>query len=172
MPIEPMPLGVGSTLWIAPSPRAVEEIRFRLASSGQFLLAPSVVTFESFATRILERAGRPTRFELSSRIVIEHAAKQLARDGKLDYFGHVIDTRGFLDGAAGLIRELEAANVAPDIFSAAIVDMQSNKLAACAELYAEVNASPLRHGERIGTGRRRNPRADAKPVCVGRDRRC
>ena len=124
---------------------AADELRLRLASSGQPLVAPHVETFESFATAILEHNGGEAGPEFSLRMVIEEVAKQMGRDGRLDYFRRVIDTRGFVDSVVGLIQELELSGIPADQFSAAIADLRSAKLAACATIYGSVI-------ERLGGG--------------------
>lgn len=134
---------LGKGLWLAATARAADDAKRRVAALGKPLVCSNIFTFESFAIAILERAGKPTVRRVPLRILIEDAARQLARTGKLDHFRRVIDTRGFMAGAEGLVQELDAAGVSTREF---IKNADTPKLAACAELYAAV----CQHADWIG----------------------
>jgi ATP-dependent helicase/nuclease subunit B len=107
----------GAGLWLAPTHRAAVALRDRLLT-GQFAatFAPSVMTFERFATRVLEMSPEPIRplspglaRRLLARIVQElHEAKQL------DHFAGVANSPGLIDVLSGFVSELKRQEIWPD----------------------------------------------------------
>jgi ATP-dependent helicase/nuclease subunit B len=160
--------GVGSVLWLVPTQRAADRQRRRLARLGRPILLPKIHTFQSFAAAIIEEADETILRDLSHRLTIEDAARQLAREGKLDYFRRAVDTRGFIEGAEGFLGEVDAANVSIDAFQAAVGEIASAKLAACAELYTAVGprANPLCRAAQLVRGKMPPPFEEVKQVIV------
>jgi ATP-dependent helicase/nuclease subunit B len=129
---------IGSVLWLAPTERAAVETLRRIAASGRPMLAPNVFTVAGFARAVLTRSvpGWTSPCAASRRLVLENAVEALVRGDGLEYFRRVVETRGFLEGAAGFLEELEANAVSAQQFAAAVGG--SPKLGACSELAAAV----------------------------------
>jgi ATP-dependent helicase/DNAse subunit B len=130
----------GRALWLSPSARAADDVVRRVASAGRPILQPSVYCLAGFASTISERATTGRRNRSMRRLVLDEAASELARHGKIPFFRRVAETRGFLDAAGGFLEEVESLGVTPDELRAADGGPRAAKLAACAELYAAVAA--------------------------------
>src|SRR5262245_30184874 len=136
----------GSALWLSPSDRAADEIVRLLAASGRPILQPNVYSIGAFVDAVLQRVAPAAASSISTtrRVVLDEVASELARQGRIPFFRRVAETRGFLEGAAGFLDELESASVTPDQFRAVDCGPRAAKLGACAELYA---AAVARGGE-------------------------
>src|SRR5688572_4071245 len=91
---------IGSTLWIAPTNRAIDEIRCRLLAGGLTgCFSPGVYTFSRFAEAVLADAEEPIRFvgQLLKRQLIERILRDAHAAGKLKHFGPIAETAGLLD---------------------------------------------------------------------------
>lgn len=113
---------LGEAVWITPTNRSVRTIlRALLSGPLPVCFAPNVLTFESFAERILRTTGSaitplsPVARRMIARCLID-AAKA---EGSLAYFAPIADTSGFLDLFLGLVAELKRDETWPDEFEAA-----------------------------------------------------
>jgi ATP-dependent helicase/nuclease subunit B len=103
----------GSTLWLGPTPRAVEAVRTRLLQDANALVAPCLHAFSGFFDEII-RYNDPGIRSLSSvqqRLLAEEIAERLRKDGRLSYFAAVLDTRGFTEGLLQLLAELKRQQI-------------------------------------------------------------
>src|SRR5688500_4391907 len=76
--------GVGTRLWLAPTERAADAVRTRLADGGP-CLAPNAYTFPDFARRVVlsaDLAARPVS-EGHQRLILDECIAELARGRKL-----------------------------------------------------------------------------------------
>src|SRR5262249_46303738 len=89
--------GSGEMLWIAPSQRAVDEIRGRLlerVTGGIF--SPGIYTFSQFADAILAESDQPLHpvGALLKRQLIGRLMRDSKVQGKLVYFGNLAESGG------------------------------------------------------------------------------
>ncbi|MCC7086504.1 MAG: PD-(D/E)XK nuclease family protein [Pirellulales bacterium] len=118
---------IGSMLWIAPTNRAVDEIRRRLLGSGlSGCFSPGIFTFARFAEVVLADAEQPIRHvgKLLKRQMIERILNEIRAAGKLNHFLPIADTPGLVDLIAALISDLKRQEIWPDKF-AKLVTQQS-----------------------------------------------
>jgi ATP-dependent helicase/DNAse subunit B len=128
---------VGSCLWLVPSERAAGEAVRRIARGGRPIFSPNVFSLRGFCDAVLSSAGVPAPSQSPSawRQIVQETAAELARTGRLSFFQRVAESRGFLDGAEGLLDELTAAGVTPDQLPLGD-GPRAKKLAAISNLYA------------------------------------
>jgi ATP-dependent helicase/nuclease subunit B len=127
---------VGTCLWLAPSARAADAARQTIASAGM-ILCPNVFTFRGFAEAVLPGARSGSMSTPQRRRLLAQVAGDRSRRDRLAFFRRIIETRGFLDGADGLLAELEDLGITPEQFAGAANGPRKAKLGACAELFAE-----------------------------------
>src|SRR5260370_32528996 len=118
-----------AALWLAPTRRAVAELRRRLATdAGTWAVADfvaDVVSRDEPKVRLLSATQR--------RLVADDLVHQLHQHGELTHFGPVFDTRGFAEGLTNLLAELQRLGVAPALFAQ---PSGSAKERECARVYA------------------------------------
>jgi ATP-dependent helicase/DNAse subunit B len=106
-------------LWIAPSRRAIDDVRTRLPTAEfRACFAPNVLTFEHLADRILDHADdeiRPIDLRMK-RQLLERLIREAHGAKRLQHFAAVAETPGFVDLAAGFIADLKRAEVWPEEF--------------------------------------------------------
>jgi len=111
-----------STLWLAPSRRAVDDVRQRLTTAElPACFAPNILTFDHLADRVLDHADdeiRPIDLRMK-RQLLERLIRTAHAAGKLQHFAAVAETPGFVDLAANFIADLKRAEVWPEEFDAA-----------------------------------------------------
>jgi len=90
----------GEAVWITPTNRSRREIMRRLLDASlRACLAPNVLTFDSFAERLLRTSGSqiamlsPVARRMLARTVIDEAQ----RAGSLPHYAPIAQTSGFLD---------------------------------------------------------------------------
>jgi ATP-dependent helicase/nuclease subunit B len=112
----------GGAVWISPTNRSRREIaRHLLNASLRACLAPNVLTFDSFAERLLHTSGSqivplsPVARRMIARTVIDSARSA----GALAYFAPIAHTSGFLDLFLGFVSELKRDETWPDQFEQA-----------------------------------------------------
>jgi ATP-dependent helicase/DNAse subunit B len=123
---------VGSALWLAPSQRVADQVAAGVARSHGPILSPNIFTFETFAEAI-----EPALRARSTRAEVDEAVRSL-RGKKLAYFQRIVESGGFLDGAAGMVDELRAAGIEAEEFTGAVGGPRRGKLTACAAIYSVI----------------------------------
>lgn len=111
----------GTTLWIVPNRRVQKEITRQMISrcpGGCF--SPNVLTFDLFAEKILEAAGRQASpiSPVIKRLLLRRITEALSRNGTLRYFQPIANTSGFLDVVSSFISELKREEIWPQPFMA------------------------------------------------------
>jgi ATP-dependent helicase/DNAse subunit B len=112
----------GEAVWITPTNRSRREIMRRLLDSSlRACLAPNVLTFDSFAERLLRTSGSqiallsPVARRMLARTVIDEAQHA----GSLPHFAPIAQTSGFLDLFLGFVSELKRDETWPEQFETA-----------------------------------------------------
>jgi ATP-dependent helicase/nuclease subunit B len=112
----------GQALWITPTNRSRREIARRLLNASlRACLAPNVLTFDSFAERLLQTSGSqivplsPVAQRMIARTIIDDAHAT----GALSHFAPIVETSGFLDLLLGFIAELKRDETWPEQFEKA-----------------------------------------------------
>lgn len=137
---------VGSVLWLAPSQRVVDQVSVAVARSYGPILSPNIYTFETFAEAFDSAlGGRNTRAEIDDAV-------RTFRGKKLAYFHRIVESAGFLDGAAGMVDELREAGVDAESFAAAVDGPRRDKLLACAALYSAVEKGRVNASRQLAKG--------------------
>lgn len=133
---------VGHTLWMAPTQRAADEIRWQLLNAGALngCFSPGIYTFGQFADSVLaqsEEALRPLG-RLLKRQLIERVLAEANKAERLPHFGPIVETAGLVDLVAGLISDLKRQGIAAKRFVDLIEAVGSSpKNQELAGLYAE-----------------------------------
>ena len=112
----------GTTLWLVPNQRIQKAITGHVvAKCGGTCFAPNVLTFDRFAEKILEAAGRPASpiSPVMKRLLLRRIAGSLLKEGELQHFRSIAETTGFLDVVSSFISELKREEIWPDQFIAA-----------------------------------------------------
>jgi ATP-dependent helicase/DNAse subunit B len=125
-----------TALWLAPTRRAVEVVRARLAQ-GAALWGTQVCTFQDFVEEIM-RGNDPGTRELSGvqrRLLVEDIVARLRERGGVSPFEGVADTRGFMDGLLALLAELQRGDVTAKQFESA-AKRRGEKARQIARVYA------------------------------------
>ncbi len=132
----------GCVLWLAPTRRAIEELRGRIAQTGG-MCGLRLLTFADLAEQILEGEETSSRLLSSAqrRLLVEEMVSDLADRRELAHFGAVCDTAGFVEGLLGLLMELQREGVRAAEFTGAAL---SGKDRECALLFSRYQAE-LRH---------------------------
>ncbi|MGF1582979.1 MAG: PD-(D/E)XK nuclease family protein [Gemmataceae bacterium] len=106
----------GSTLWLCPNYRTVEELLPRLLGDSQGCLAPRVLTIHDFADEIVRNGDLMARpiSHLQRRLMAEALVIQLHQKGHLSHFQGVVDTRGFTETVYALFGELKRSEIRPE----------------------------------------------------------
>lgn len=112
----------GSALWIASTWRGAAEIRGRLLGPDlEACFSPAVMTFDRFAESVLEASGSSavclSRFR--QRQLLRQLIGRASARGELRFFGPIAETRGLVDLALALVRELKRLEIWPDEFAQA-----------------------------------------------------
>jgi hypothetical protein len=116
--LEACRLDPGGVLFLAPHPRAVADLRARLAASTRGVCGLRLLTFAELAQRILEDAQRTgTLSAAQRRLLVEETVADLLSQGELQHFGPVGETGGFLDRFAAFVAELQRHGVSPAAFA-------------------------------------------------------
>ena len=109
----------GGAVWITPTNRSRRDIARRLLDASlRACLAPNVLTFDSFAERLLRTSGSqivslsPVARRMIARAVVDDA--QAA--GSLPYFTPIARTSGFLDLFLNFVSELKRDETWPEQF--------------------------------------------------------
>ena len=109
----------GTTLWLTPNRRVQKTILQSISSkSGHACFAPNVLTFDLFAEKILEAAGRPATpiSPVMKRLLLRRIVERLVAEKELKYFASIASTTGFLDVCSSFIAELKRDEVWPEHF--------------------------------------------------------
>src|SRR5262249_3511928 len=129
----------GAVLWLAPTRRALDDVRRALIHAGVRGLLPALWTFEDFAAALL-RVEQPSTRPLSRsqrRLLLAALAEELPAEERLPQFAPVLDTRGFAEGLLGTFAELQRAGAGSESL-AALPDGRAREVA---ELYARYRAA-------------------------------
>ena len=113
---------IGRVLWLVPTWRAQQAVVERLLSTGEPVqLAPQVLTFDTFAEKILAAAGRPASpiSSVMKRLLLRRIVAELHATKSLDSFASVVHSSGFLDVVSSFISELKQEEIWPEDFLAA-----------------------------------------------------
>lgn len=109
----------GTTLWLVPNRRiqkaTTQQIIKKLAAT---CFTPNVLTFDLFAEKILEAAGRPASpiSPVMKRLLLRRIAESLFKQGELRHFRSIAQTTGFLDIVSSFISELKREEIWPERF--------------------------------------------------------
>jgi ATP-dependent helicase/nuclease subunit B len=109
----------GTILWLTPTHRIQKYVSQQVAGQcGTVCFAPNVLTFDRFAVRILEAAGRPASpiSPVMKRLLIRRIASSLQEQGELRYFQPILGTTGFFDVISSFISELKREEIWPETF--------------------------------------------------------
>ena len=109
----------GTALWLTPTHRIQKFVSQRIAEQcGTVCFAPNVLTFDRFAVRILEAAGRPASpiSPVMKRLLIRRITASLKEQGELRYFQPIVATTGFYDVISSFISELKREEIWPETF--------------------------------------------------------
>jgi len=112
----------GQAVWLTPTNRSRREtLRTLLDASLRVCFAPNVLTFDSFAERLLRSSGLEITplSTVARRMVARSVIDEARSDGTLDYFGPVAATSGFLDLVLGFIADLKRDETWPEEFASA-----------------------------------------------------
>jgi ATP-dependent helicase/nuclease subunit B len=118
----------GTTLWLTPTRRIQKEVAQRvLGVTKKVSFASNVLTFELFAEKILEEAGRPATpiSPVVKRLLLRRIVSELLESGELRYFEPIASTTGFLDVVSNFISDLKREEIWPEEFVAACRDRKS-----------------------------------------------
>lgn len=132
-----------TVVWLVPSECAAREISRRLPPDSK------VGTFESILS------GEVPPSAPASRLRLDQVVAKLSSSEKLAYFRDVFTSRGFIDGAAGLIEEANSVGLKSAMLAKVAKGPRAAKSQACAELLAEWQkgakefASPLAAAKEI-----------------------
>jgi ATP-dependent helicase/nuclease subunit B len=140
----------GSVLWLAPTARAVDELRGRAARRGgvcglrwaTFADLAEVVLLDQPPARLLSAAQR--------RLLVEEVVADLVGQGELNHFARVSDTAGFVERLVAFVVEMQRAGVCRDALARTAV---THKDQECARLYARYQRELARLGLHDGDGR-------------------
>ena len=108
-----------TALWLTPTHRIQKCVSQQVANlCGAVSFAPHVLTFDRFAVRILEAAGRPAApiSPVMKRLLIRRIAASLQEQGELRYFRPIVGTTGFFDVISSFISELKREEIWPETF--------------------------------------------------------
>ncbi len=119
----------GTALWLTPTHRIQKRLSQQVAGQfGTVCFAPNILTFDRFAVRILEAAGRPASpiSPVMKRLLIRRIAASLQEQGELRYFQPIVGTTGFFDVISSFISELKREEIWPETFVEACQQRTSN----------------------------------------------
>ena len=119
----------GTALWLTPTHRIQKCVSQQIADlCGTVCFAPNVLTFDRFAVRILEAAGRPASpiSPVMKRLLIRRIAASLQEQGELRYFQPIVGTTGFFDVISSFISELKREEIWPETFVEACQERTSS----------------------------------------------
>jgi ATP-dependent helicase/DNAse subunit B len=136
----------GRGLWLAPTHRAVDEVRARLIwreSDGSGNLAtraclkPNCFTFAQFAEAVVQQSPLPLGpiDAAGKRQIIRRLINERMAAGKLVHFAKIADKPGLVDLVSGLFADLKRQEIWPDDFLATFGRRASGKDGELAELY-------------------------------------
>jgi ATP-dependent helicase/DNAse subunit B len=170
-------LDPGAVLWLAPTHRALGELRSRLVGAGG-ACGLRLRTFADLAADVLD-GERPTRplSAAQQRLLVEELVSDLAARGRLVHFSTVHDTVGFASGLLGLLHELQSAGVSAGDFARAAgqqagEDGAGRKDRECARLYACYLQELRRRGRHDSTDRERRAAEELARGGLVDDMRC
>ena len=109
----------GTTLWLTPNRRIQRTISQQVAArSPAGCFSPNILTFDLFAQKILDAAGRPASLisSVMKRLLLRRIARTLQDQGELRYFEPIAGTAGFLDVISSFISELKREEIWPETF--------------------------------------------------------
>ena len=109
----------GTTLWLTPNRRIQRAISQQVAArSPAGCFAPNILTFDLFAQKILDAAGRLASLisPVMKRLLLRRIAGTLQEQGELRYFKPIAGTAGFLDVISSFISELKREEIWPETF--------------------------------------------------------
>ena len=113
---------LGTTLWLTPTQRIQRSISQQvLAKCGVTCFSRNVLTFDLFAEKILEAAGRPASpiSPVMKRLLLRRITETLKDEGELLHFLPIAGTTGFLDIISSFISELKREEIWPEDFGVA-----------------------------------------------------
>lgn len=109
----------GSALWISPSMRSRNSIRNKILNSQiTACFSPNIVTFDTFAEKILLASSSPINpiTQSQKRILLQEVIRELNDKQPFSVFGPIINTSGFLDLMVGFLSEVKRDEVWPEQF--------------------------------------------------------
>ncbi|HEX6963402.1 MAG TPA: UvrD-helicase domain-containing protein, partial [Lacipirellula sp.] len=109
-------------LWLTPTHAAAMAVRDALAEAASgALLEPGVRTFAAFASEVVWDAGLRVQVvsSLQRRRLLRRVIAEAARDGKLTYFGRVIDSSGLVNLVDEAIADLKRRDISAEAYQKA-----------------------------------------------------
>ena len=109
----------GGAVWITPTNRSRRDIARRLLDASlRACLAPNVLTFDSFAERLLRTSGSQivSLSPVARRMVARAVVDDTREAGSLSYFTPIAHTSGFLDLFLNFLSELKRDETWPEQF--------------------------------------------------------
>ncbi|MBI3837644.1 MAG: exodeoxyribonuclease V subunit gamma [Planctomycetia bacterium] len=106
----------GAALWLGPTHRAVAVVRDQLlAGSFSGCFNPNCLTFDHFASRVLEASPLKSRSigALIERQILRRLIGLALDERKLDYFAPIARTPGFLDLLERFVQEMKRLEIWP-----------------------------------------------------------
>ncbi len=150
----------GTTLWLGPTRRAVDEVRTRLLQGVGSIWGGRLLTFADFFDEIL-RVNAPETRPLSGvqrRLLVEEIVARLQESGELSHFDAVRETRGFTEGVLALIAELKRNDVTATQLARALHRSGTlrRKERQCVRIYARYELALRRQRLHDADGRARH----------------
>jgi len=118
-------LSPGTTLWLTPTNRSRKEILNSLLNDAlPACFAPNIYTFDGFAEAILQSSDQNI-FPISDvmkRRLLKSIISELIEQERLNHFGSIAHTSGFLNLVSAFISELKREEIWPEHFERACSD--------------------------------------------------
>ncbi len=131
---------LGTTLWLSPTHRTATAIRQQIAGAAlPGCMNPNCLTFGQLSRRLLEASPRPVRpIGLPhQRQILRHLIDAARAQGRLEHFGPIARTPGFLDVLVRFIREFKRLEIWPEELAVAVGRRAAAKDRELCQLYSE-----------------------------------
>ncbi|MCY4008590.1 MAG: PD-(D/E)XK nuclease family protein [Anaerolineaceae bacterium] len=134
--------------------RRFQERLFSQLAEGSALFAVETFVFDSLSQRLLDLCGSDIRVmsAVLRQTWMKSVLQRLKLAGRLEYFGKIVDKRGFREEIALLIDEFSQQQISPELFSAQVASKKDQELAL---IFSAVQQDMADHRliDRLGAGR-------------------